>query len=54
MYVSVTGGVGRMVWLGLALHPRTGDRMPYAFRWHLEMHGHTVGRAWRMFLNMPS
>ena len=27
MYVSVTGGVGSMVWLGLALHPRTGDRM---------------------------
>ena len=24
MYVSVTGGVGSMVWLGLALHPRTG------------------------------
>ena len=21
------GGVGSMVWLGLALHPRTGDRM---------------------------
>ena len=27
MYVSVTGGVGSMVWLFLALHPRTGDRM---------------------------
>ena len=52
MYVSATGGVGSMVWLGLALHPP--DRPPYAFRWHLEMHGHAVGRAWQMFLKMPS
>ena len=53
-----TGGVGSMVWLGLAWLPRgwgvEADRYTYAFRWHLEMHGHAVGRALQMFPNMTS
>ena len=57
MHGDFTGGVVSMVWLGLASGGVgvEADRYkwPYAFRWHLEMCGHAVGRAWQMFPNIP-
>ena len=44
MHADFTGGIGSMVWLGLAWLPRgwgvEADRYTYAFRCHLEIHGH--------------